>query len=91
MEKHLEIPIKHVSVVIPFYNEQDNVVPLLTEVSNALAGVEHEIVAVDDGSRDSTLAVLQSLKAQLPNLRLVRHQANFGQSAAIASGIRAAG
>jgi len=91
MEKQLDSPIKHISVVIPFYNEQDNIVPLLTEVSDALTGVEHEIVAVDDGSMDNTLEVLQSLKAQLPALRLVRHQGNFGQSAAIASGVKAAG
>ena len=82
--------IKHISVVIPFYNEQDNIEPLLKEVSNALTGVEHEIVAVDDGSVDNTLAVMQSLKAQLPTLRIVRHRRNFGQSAAIASGVKAA-
>ena len=79
-----------ISVVIPFYNEQENIELLLTEVSNALAGQTFEIVAVDDGSRDNTLSAMQSLKSQLPGLRIVRHRGNFGQSAAIASGVKAA-
>jgi len=90
MENPLGSPIKHISVVIPFYNEQDNIQPLLTEVCAALTGVKHEIIAVDDGSIDNTLSVLQSLKAQLPTLHIIKHQRNFGQSAAIGSGVQAA-
>ena len=90
MENPLGSQTEHISVVIPFYNEQDNVAPLLTEVSKALQAVEHEIVAVDDGSMDNTLAVLQSVKKQLPALLIVRHLGNFGQSAAITSGVKGA-
>lgn len=90
MKNHSDRPGKHISVVIPFYNEQDNIEPLLREVEAALSGREFEIVAIDDGSRDNTLSVLRSLKEQMPTLRLVRHLGNFGQSGAIASGVRAA-
>ncbi len=79
------------SVVIPFYNEVENVGPLLQEVHNAVNGqVEFEIVAVDDGSKDGTRERMQELRTDLPILRIVRHRGNYGQSAAILSGVRAA-
>lgn len=81
---------QQVSVVIPFYNEQENIEPLLSEVSTALKAVEHEIIAVDDGSRDGSPTAMQSLKGQIGHLRIVRHKGNFGQSAAITSGVNAA-
>jgi dolichol-phosphate mannosyltransferase len=79
------------SVIIPFFNEIDNVKPLLREVHEALNGrLIYEIVAVDDGSTDGTLERLQALRDELPVLRVVGHRGNFGQSAAIVSGVRAA-
>ena len=79
------------SVVIPVYNEVENIGPLLREVATALDGrLEYEIIAVDDGSTDGALAFLQGLRHGLPVLRLVRHRRNCGQSAALVSGVRAA-
>jgi len=79
------------SVVIPVYNEVENISLLLREVATALDGrLEYEIIAVDDGSTDGSLAFLQGLHHELPTLRLVRHRRNFGQSAALVSGVRAA-
>ncbi len=79
------------SVVIPVYNEVENIGPLLREVATALDGrLEYEIIVVDDGSTDGTLSFLQGLRHELPMLRLVRHRRNFGQSAALVSGVRAA-
>ena len=79
------------SVVIPFFNEIDNAAPLLREVHAALDGqLGYEIVAVDDGSTDGTRERLLTLHDELPTLRIVRHQGNFGQSAAIVSGVLAA-
>ena len=79
------------SVVVPVYNEQDNVAPLVHEITAALRGVTgFEIVYVDDLSRDGTLAALQALKAEVPELRVVRHLANSGQSTAIRTGVKAA-
>ena len=79
------------SVVVPVFNERGNIVPLLTEIATALRGnVEFEIVYVDDASRDDSLAVLVAAKAQFPELRVLKHLAQSGQSTAIRTGIRAA-
>ena len=79
------------SVVIPFYNEEDNAEPLVREVLAALRGhTAFEVVCVDDGSRDRTPDVLQQMKASVPELRAIRHLANAGQSAAVRTGVKAA-
>ncbi len=79
------------SVVVPVHNERDNVTPLLTEIAAALRGrCDFEIVYVDDLSRDDTLAVLSAAKAQFPELRVLRHTTQSGQSTALRNGIKAA-
>ncbi|HEX3897039.1 MAG TPA: glycosyltransferase [Rudaea sp.] len=79
------------SVVVPVHNESGNVVPLLTEIAAALRGkTDFEIVYIDDSSRDDTLTVLKNAKSQFPELRVVRHLVQSGQSTAIRSGVRAA-
>src|SRR5207302_10899765 len=65
--------------------------PLVAEIVAALDGLlAYEIVYVDDGSDDSTEGEIRRLQAGLPRLRLVRHAASCGQSAAIRSGVKAA-
>jgi dolichol-phosphate mannosyltransferase len=79
------------SVVVPVFNEQDNVAPLVGEIVQALRGaVPFEIVYVDDCSKDGTLAALTALQASTPELRVLRHVAQSGQSTAIRTGVRAA-
>ncbi len=79
------------SVVIPVRNEAPNIAPLVAEIRAALDGVaEYEIVYVDDGSSDATAATIGELQRDFPRLRLVRHRASAGQSAAIRSGVKAA-
>jgi dolichol-phosphate mannosyltransferase len=79
------------SVVIPVKNEAGNIAPLVAEIGAALDDlVDYEIVYVDDGSDDATAAEIAQLQAPLPRLRLVRHAASYGQSAAIRSGVKAA-
>ena len=79
------------SVVVPVFNERDNVTPLINEVVAALRGlVPFEIVYVDDHSRDDTLAVLQALKATVPELRVLHHVNQSGQSTAVRTGVKAA-
>ncbi len=79
------------SVVVPVFNEQDNVAPLVHEILAALRGaIAFEIVYVDDCSQDGTLAALQALKAEVPELRVVRHLRQSGQSTAIRTGVKAA-
>lgn len=79
------------SVVVPVHNERDNIVPLLSEIAAALRGnSDFEIVYVDDCSRDDSLAVLTAAKRQFPELRVIRHLAQSGQSTAVRTGVRAA-
>ena len=84
-------PLPQISVVVPVFNEQDNVAPLVGEIVQALRGVvPFEIVYVDDHSRDNTLATLKGLKAEVPELRVIRHVTQSGQSTAIRTGVKAA-
>ncbi|WP_114999677.1 glycosyltransferase family 2 protein [Xanthomonas campestris] len=79
------------SVVVPVFNERDNVAPLVGEIVAALRGVvAFEIVYVDDHSRDDTLAALQELKNRTPELRVLHHVTQSGQSTAVRSGVKAA-
>jgi dolichol-phosphate mannosyltransferase len=79
------------SVVIPCYNEGDNVVSLIGEVVTA-AGPhrDYEIILVDDASTDHTLATLCELQGGQPCLRVIRHALKRGQSAALCTGVAAA-
>ena len=79
------------SVVVPVFNERDNVAALVHEIVAALRPLlSFEIVYVDDGSTDDTVAQLRLLKQQVPELRVLRHTVQSGQSTAIRSGVRAA-
>lgn len=79
------------SIVIPVFNERDNIAPLVHEVVRHLRGrVQFEIVCVDDRSDDDTREVLAALRAEVPELRAFAHAARCGQSAAIRSGVRRA-
>jgi dolichol-phosphate mannosyltransferase len=78
--------------VIPVYNEAENIVPLVQEIVPSLEGRgEYEIIVVDDGSDDDTLARLQILRAGgETRLRILRHPRNLGKSAALRNGVGAA-
>ena len=75
-----------VSVVVPLYNEGGSVAILQTELAAALTGRSHEIIFVDDGSTDQTLARL----TRGPEVRVLRFEKNAGQSAALYAGANAA-
>ncbi|MBS0193740.1 MAG: glycosyltransferase family 2 protein [Proteobacteria bacterium] len=79
------------SVVVPVHNEEANIAPLVGEIIAALRGaIDFEIVYVDDLSRDGSLAVLQKLQREHPELRVLRHLQQSGQSTAIRNGVKAA-
>ncbi|MCX7280936.1 MAG: glycosyltransferase family 2 protein [Alphaproteobacteria bacterium] len=79
-----------VSAVIPVKDEAGNVGPLAREIAAGHAGEAHEINFVDDGSTDGTAQALAALKTELPQLRVLRHDRNLGQSRGIHSGVAAA-
>jgi len=79
-----------ISVVVPVKDEAGNVGPLAREIAAALTGQPHEILFVDDGSSDGTAQALAALKADLPQLRVLRHGRNLGQSRGIRTGVQAA-
>ncbi len=79
----------YLSVVIPVHNEEENLPPLLEGLSKTLTalGKPFEVIIVDDGSTDGTLARLKELKSAYPWLKIVVLRRNFGQSAAFTAGI----
>jgi len=79
-----------ISVVVPVKDEAGNVGPLAREIAAALTGEPHEILFVDDGSSDGTAQALAALKTGLPQLRVLRHGRNLGQSRGIRTGVQAA-
>src|ERR1700758_3438470 len=81
-----------VSIVIPLYDEEDNIAPLYRAVKDALGSCpwRYELVLVDDGSKDWTFARIANLADHDRQVRAVRLRRNFGQTAAMAAGIQCA-
>jgi len=80
-----------ISVVVPVKNEALNVLPLVEEIERACAPLgAFELIYVDDGSTDDTADVVLKARQTRPWLRLVKHEASCGQSAAVRTGVHAA-
>ena len=79
-----------ISVVVPVFDEEGAAPALARVIAAAFAGRDYEIVFVDDASRDGTRAALAALKTEIPQLRVVAHRRNAGQSRAIRTGVLAA-
>jgi len=82
-----------VSLVIPFYNEEDNVETVALEAAERLEsafGDEYEVIMSNDGSKDRTPEIMERLIQDHPNLRAIHLNPNSGQSAALAAGFRSA-
>ena len=80
-----------VSIVIPLYNEIDNIPPLCTALSNVLGGADAEVIIVDDGSRDGSATALdREAETRGVRFKIIHLQRNFGQTAAMQAGIDAA-
>jgi dolichol-phosphate mannosyltransferase len=78
-----------VSIIVPAFNEADNVIPLLEELSAKLDR-SYEVVLVDDGSTDKTYDTAVQARARFPFLKVCRHPTNQGKTAAIVTGMAAA-
>lgn len=79
----------HLSIVIPVYNEQDNVLPLHQKLREALAKLDHsfEVILINDGSTDGTRQKLDQVAAEDDRFKVVHFRRNFGQTAAMMAGI----
>lgn len=78
------------SVLVPFFNESGNVAPLISEIGDAMAGRSWELIAVDDASTDGTANELLTAAGDYPELRVLSHVRNAGQSAALCTAAGAA-
>jgi glycosyltransferase involved in cell wall biosynthesis len=76
-----------ISVVVPVFDEEGAAPALAREIAAAFKGRSYEMVFVDDASRDGTRAELKALEKEIPQLRVLAHRKNSGQSRAIRSGI----
>lgn len=82
----------NLSVIIPVFNERENLVPLEKELTTNLMPLKrsYEIIFIDDGSADDSAEVIRSLKQSNPKIRLIRFKYNAGQTAAFDAGFKAA-
>jgi len=79
-----------ISVVVPVYDEEGAAPALAREIAAAFAGRSFEVIFVDDASRDGTRAALKALSGEIPQLRVLAHRKNSGQSRSLRTGILAA-
>lgn len=78
------------SIVIPLYNEEENIEPLYADLKRVLDGIgqEYEIIVVDDGSTDKSFDILKEIATKDSKLRIIRFKRNFGQSTAMSAGFQ---
>jgi glycosyltransferase involved in cell wall biosynthesis len=79
-----------ISIVVPVFDEEGAAPALAREIAAAFAGRSYELIFVNDASRDGTLAALTALKPEIPQLRVLSHRKNSGQSRSIRTGVLAA-
>jgi dolichol-phosphate mannosyltransferase len=79
----------HISVIVPIYNEEGSIDHLVERLFGVLDGLSYrfEIIAVNDGSRDNSLALLRKAAERRPELKIVNFRRNYGQTAAMMAGI----
>ena len=75
------------SIVVPVFNEEENLAELGAQIRSALRGIEYEVLFVDDGSVDRSFELLKKLAAEESRFKVVRLATNFGQTAAMSAGI----
>ena len=80
-----------ISVVVPVFNEEENIYPLTREIGSALRGIcNYEIIFINDCSADDTALTLTKLKNEISEIRVIHHLQRAGQSAGLRTGILAA-
>ncbi len=75
------------SIIIPVYNEQDNVLPLYNKLKSILK-YDHELIFIDDGSKDNTHEILRNIQKKDPKLKIIKFRNNLGKSEALSKGFK---
>ncbi|MGH8059561.1 MAG: glycosyltransferase family 2 protein, partial [Candidatus Entotheonellia bacterium] len=85
-------PLPEISIVLPAYNEEENLLPLTSMLVETMGGLgkPYELLVVDDGSTDGTAHVLEDLTVKYPAVRAIRLRRNAGQTAALDAGFKRA-
>lgn len=83
-------PISKISVVLPTYDERENIRPLIAAISAELSGLDHEILVIDDDSPDLTWRVVEEIAQENAHVRLIRRRGERGLTSALNEGIRSA-
>ncbi len=84
----MALTAKKISLIVPLYNEQENVKELIGEIVSAMGktDLDYELITVDDGSTDATFSILAELQKNCPAMKVVQLRRNFGQTSAMAAG-----
>lgn len=88
MQQSVTTSTVQLSVVVPLFNEEANIEPLVAEIHDVLGanGASYEILLIDDASSDKSPTILADIASSDPRIRVIRHRKNLGQSAALVSG-----
>src|SRR3989344_9303533 len=80
--------VMELSIILPCYNEEQNIAHSVRDTASWMdtRGMKGEIIVVDDGSKDASPALLETLAKEIPRLRVVRHEKNGGYGIAVRSG-----
>jgi len=81
---------KFISIVIPLYNESESLPELYKEIKKNVKNFKYEIIFIDDGSTDSSFAVLMNLKRKDKNIKIIKFKKNYGKSYALDAGFKEA-
>jgi len=76
------------SLIVPVYDEEDNLHPLQERIQNALQDLDYEVIYINDGSQDRSGEILDTLATQDPRVKIIHFVRNYGQTAALTAGIR---
>jgi len=82
--------MQNISIIIPVYNEQKNIIPLYQQLKQTLSLLphSHEIIFIDDGSKDNTAQTIQTLTLKNPTIKLIQLRKHFGKADALSAGFR---
>ena len=82
--------MKKISIVVPCYNEEDVIEEFYKELMNVLNSIknyEHEIIFIDDGSKDKTITIIKGMKQKDENIKIISFSRNFGKESAMFAGL----